>query len=179
MDPVTNEEVKVYPTTADNDGFYYATAADEAAGIETRNVNDKGGKLLRKNGEEQYPSIADTDGWYYESEGQAALQIETRVDSETEDTEKRIKLSRGRIGIMRELTRKENNTAKTIAGLNGKNSNVQNPALQDKAMAAMIAVGTKFYDKDGKELKYVMEDILEFKGKDSNRLDAACGSLNF
>lgn len=178
MEPV-QDEVKAYPTAPDADGFFYATAADEAAGTETKTVNDKGGKLLRKNGEEQYPSIADADGWFYENEGQAALQIETRVDADTEDTEKRIKLSRGRIGIMRELTRKENNTAKTIAGINGKNANVQSPALQDKAMAAMIAVGTKFYDKDGNELKYVMEDILEFKGKDSNRLDAACGSLNF
>ncbi len=126
-----------------------------------------------------YPTVPDAEGYFFPDEGLAALGIGKREDAETEDVTYRVQLSKGRTAIVRELTRKESNTASTIAGANAKGANVKSNDLQDRVMCATIALSSTFFDKEGKQLKYVMEDILQMKAKDSNRLNTACSLLNF
>ena len=117
-----------------------------------------------------YPTKPDADGFYYEDEGEAALEIETCMTGD--DIKKRIKLTRGRTAIMRELTKKESDQAAQIAGA-GKKVN------QGRIIAAYIACSTTSTDKDGKKLTFVAEDLDGWKTRDTNRLEAAAAKLNF
>lgn len=134
---------------------------------------------LNTDEQKKYPTEPDADGFFFESEDMETVGIAKRVNAETEEEELKVSLSRGRSAIMRELTRKESQKAATIAGANAKGANPKSPELQDRVMCASIALAAKFYDKDGNALSYVMEDIMEFKAKDSNRLNTGCSLLNF
>jgi|GEM_PF-2776400 len=114
-----------------------------------------------------YPTQPDADGYYYDNSGEHALETETRVDDEGNVT-KRIQLRGGKVAIMRELTKKESDKAATIAGKN-----------KDMLLAAYVAIGTTITDKTGAEVKFVAEDLNDWKAADTNRLTAAAAKLNF
>ena len=82
---------------------------------------------------------------------------------DNENLIKKVPLRKGRIAIVRELDRKEMNKAREIAG-----------GDKDKIVASLISRCTKIDDKE-----LIMEDILEYKAKDFNRLAVAAQALNF
>jgi hypothetical protein len=123
--------------------------------------------------DETFPTLPDADGWHYENAGMKQLGIATKED-EAGDIFKRVELSRGRRAEMRELSKKEAQKAASLVGKNGTRKQ-----QEERLEAAYIFCASKFTDVAGKPLNYVLEDILEFKAKDWNRLSAANGSLNF
>ena len=131
--------------------------------------------------EKVYPSIPDSEGWFFENDGMEALGVEKKMDPDDEEEVYgyRVSLSKGRRAILKELTRKQRNQAANIAGANAKGADAKSQELQDRIMCATIALCAKFYDREGKELNYVMEDIMGLGAKDSNRLDTACSLINF
>jgi hypothetical protein len=114
-----------------------------------------------------YPTTPDENGWYYNDAGEKELEIETRQD-EDGNTNKRVKLSGGRVAIVKELTGKENKKAKVIAGKD-----------KELFMPAVVALSTTITDKNGKTVAFVAEDLDGWKAKDVNRLTAATSVLNF
>lgn len=117
-----------------------------------------------------YPTTPDAEGWYTVDEGEEALEIETREDDD-ECVYKRVKLSKGRTAVVRELGGKEMKQAQTMVG--------KDP---QKLVDAYVFLSTTITDKDGKKYPFVMEDledVRKFKGKDYNRLTTAAAMINF
>jgi hypothetical protein len=115
----------------------------------------------------QYPTKPDAYGWFFDSAGDQSLEIETRVD-EDENVFKRVRLTKGRVATLRELTGKETKTAGMIGGKD-----------QGKIMHAYIALCAEIVDATGVKVNFVAEDLDGWKGKDLNRLQTAAGQLNF
>lgn len=122
------------------------------------NVNTEGLK---------FPSQPDKEGWFYESETNFTLGIETRED-EQENAYRRVRLTKGRTAVLRELTSTESKKGAQIAG----NS-------PEKLVDAYVALCATITDRDGKPVKFVMEDLDGWKAKDTNKLQVACNQLNF
>ncbi len=109
-----------------------------------------------------YPTLPNAEGFYFESDSDEALEISTK-EYENGNLVKKVQLRKGKFAIVRELDRKEMNKVREIA--NGDN---------EKMAASLIATCAKIDDKE-----LIMEDVLEFKAKDYNRLTVAAQSLNF
>lgn len=110
-----------------------------------------------------YPTPTDSDGFFFEDEMNEGMQIESKK-YENGNEVRRVTLSNGTVCIVRELTGKE--IGMDVARLTGGN--------KDNYQFAMVAVATKFGEQ-GKTL----EDILDMKGKDYTRLQAANSQINF
>ena len=117
--------------------------------------------------EKVYPTKADDQGFYFEDRANEEIGIETKVDADDNVT-KRVTLSGGKTAVLRELTTVEARKARKIAG-----------DKEELAMPAFIALCAQVWDKDGKEIKFVAEDLDNWKAKDTNRLITACSQLNF
>lgn len=137
---------KTYPTPADENGYFYASAEDEAEGERSR----------------MYPTPPDEDGFIVEDETMDAMDMASKT-YENDNKIIRVKLSKGRTAIVRELVGTEGMKAAQIAGKSA-----------EKLKVAYAALSTKIDDKT-----YVMEDLMNFKSKDLNKLILATQLLNF
>lgn len=124
-----------------------------------------------------YPTPADANGYRFDNEEDEAMGVETRYDAETDCTFKRVQLTQGRTAVIRELGAKEMKLAlKMIGNVPG------NRAAMDKLPDAYVALSTTITDAKGEKYSFVMEDledVKKFKGKDYNKLVAACTAINF
>ena len=123
-----------------------------------------------------YPTQPDAEGYQFLSEEDEAMEIETRNDDD-ENVFKRVKLSKGRTAVIRELGPKEMKQAMTMIG-KGQGGKPNTDNLPD----AYVALSTTITDSKGEKWVFVMEDLMDakkFKGKDYGKLLAACTSINF
>ena len=100
--------------------------------------------------------------WYSESENDLALSIETKKYSNG-NLVKRCFLSDGRVAICRELT-----------GADCVESDKISQSKQELVYSAMMALSAKIDDKP-----VVLEDLLQMKAKDFNRIKIMTVTLNF
>ncbi len=110
-----------------------------------------------------YPTQPNSDGFFFEDEGNEALGIESKV-YENGNEIRRVKLSNGKIAIVRELTGLE--TGLGVQRLCGDK--------QENYLFALISIATKVDDTG-----YTMEEIKEMRGKDFRKLQVASGQVNF
>ena len=105
--------------------------------------------------------------WFFEDENEKELGIETQ-NYDNGNKVKRAKLSDGRVAVARELLGKDMKHVDRICNGN-----------KDEYLPALMSVAVKIYDADGKELKFVMEDMDNMKGKDYTKIKMIATSLNF
>jgi uncharacterized protein YbjQ (UPF0145 family) len=108
-----------------------------------------------------YPKTT-TDGFEYSDESEEALGIETKT-YENGNLVKRVKLTDGRIAIIRELNGKDVELSSRIHGND-----------KDKVLMAMCSVATRI-----NENAIVIEDLELMKAKDYQKIRIACALLNF
>ncbi|MBV7529036.1 hypothetical protein [Chitinophaga sp. sic0106] len=82
---------KVYPTTPDDQGFYFASAEDELAGNKKR----------------RYPTSVDADGFFIESDEDDELGIQTKVYDNANRVKRATLPVCGKIAVVRELLAKD------------------------------------------------------------------------
>lgn len=137
---------KTYPTQPDARGYFYASEENEKNNVKSR----------------VYPTPVDDNGYYFENEEEEGLNIRTK-QYENSCLTKTLELRSGKEVIMHELTAKDSEEARQIAGKN-----------EARVLTACIALSAKF---DGKSL--YTEEILQLKLKDYKKLTIACQALNF
>lgn len=122
--------------------------------------------MATENTEIIYPTTTDADGFYYEDEVDEARDIQTK-EYENGNLIKKVKLSRGKVAIVRELMSSDVSKAYQLAGAKNKEDR--------RVVAAMISLAVTIDEKP-----VMMEDVLDtMKAKDYMRLASANAALNF
>ncbi len=145
QDQNTTEEI-TYPTKPDEKGYYFKSKEDQEAGNKSR----------------YYPTPVDEEGFFYETEEEELIGVETKT-YENEKQVKRVKLRKGKIALVREITGEELMEAKQVAG---KNANKVEPAI--------AAYATKIDN-----VQVLMPELLAMGAKDYSLIVYASNALNF